>query len=209
MRAGSDAARAATLAGPVRADDARARLLDAALRVYAQHGYQGSTTRLIAAEAEVNEVTLFRHFGSKDSLLDEAIRRFGEPGDVTRLPAEPRDPVRELAPWFRAEVARVTAARELIRQCFADAGEHPQHVRRASLLLSGAAAELRGYVGRLVKAGLADAPPRQRDAAVMLLLSALVTEALGGDELAAILQRGDEDASPRYARIFLDAIRRD
>jgi AcrR family transcriptional regulator len=49
--------------------DTRQRLLDAAARVFAQHGLAGSTTRAIADEAGVNEVTLFRHFGTKDRLL--------------------------------------------------------------------------------------------------------------------------------------------
>jgi AcrR family transcriptional regulator len=49
--------------------DTRQRLLDAAARVFAQHGLAGSTTRAIAEEAGVNEVTLFRHFQTKDRLL--------------------------------------------------------------------------------------------------------------------------------------------
>lgn len=206
---GISGARTLANGGPVRGDDARARLLDAAVRVYAQYGYQGATTRLIAAEADVNEVTLFRHFGSKHSLLNEAIGRFAEPGEVTRLPAEPRDPARELAAWFRAEVARVSAARDVIRKCFADAGEHPQHMRRVAAVVDGAAAELRAYVGRLVKAGLADAAPRERDAALTMLLSVLVTDALGRDQLGVIFRGSEDDGPARYARIFLGAIRRD
>ena len=54
-------------------DDARHRILAAAARVYAQHGWRGATTRRIADEAGVNEVTLFRQFGSKDALLATAM----------------------------------------------------------------------------------------------------------------------------------------
>src|ERR1051326_2984409 len=50
----------------------REELLRAAARVYARHGYRGSTTRRIADEAGVNEVTIFRQFGSKDALIHEA-----------------------------------------------------------------------------------------------------------------------------------------
>ena len=50
------------------------QLLDAAVRVYAEGGFRGATTRRIAEEAGVNEVTLFRLFGSKAALIDEAIR---------------------------------------------------------------------------------------------------------------------------------------
>lgn len=52
------------------ADD---RLLEAALEVIAREGYAGATTRQIAAEAGVNEVTLFRRFGSKKGLMMAAV----------------------------------------------------------------------------------------------------------------------------------------
>jgi AcrR family transcriptional regulator len=45
------------------------RIIQAAARVFSQHGFAGATTRAIAAEASVNEVTLFRHFGSKKNLM--------------------------------------------------------------------------------------------------------------------------------------------
>src|SRR5215203_2333552 len=50
--------------------DNRDRILDAAKKIYAQYGFRGATTRLIAIEADVNEVTLFRTFGSKAALFE-------------------------------------------------------------------------------------------------------------------------------------------
>jgi AcrR family transcriptional regulator len=43
--------------------------LAGAARVFARHGLAGATTRAIAHAAGVNEVTLFRHFGTKERLL--------------------------------------------------------------------------------------------------------------------------------------------
>ncbi len=40
-----------------------------------ERGYDGTTTRSIAERAEVNEVTLFRHFGSKRNLFMAVIDR--------------------------------------------------------------------------------------------------------------------------------------
>jgi len=51
----------------------RDRLLQAARRVFERDGLEGATTRAIAAEAEVCEITLFRHFGTKDRLLAEVV----------------------------------------------------------------------------------------------------------------------------------------
>ena len=51
------------------ADETRARIIAAAKDVYEQNGTRGTTTRLVAERAGVNEATLFRHFGSKHLLL--------------------------------------------------------------------------------------------------------------------------------------------
>ena len=73
----------------------RQKLLAAAARIYGESGFRGATTRRIADEAGVNEVTLFRLFGSKSALIAEALRehapRATEPGG---LPNEPVDPAR-------------------------------------------------------------------------------------------------------------------
>lgn len=55
----------------------RERLMNAALQLFSEKGFQGATTREIAMEAGVAEVTLFRYFPSKDQLLAEVIREFG------------------------------------------------------------------------------------------------------------------------------------
>ncbi|MBA3468474.1 MAG: TetR/AcrR family transcriptional regulator [Herpetosiphonaceae bacterium] len=50
-------------------------ILDAALDVIAQHGYTGATTRQIAAAAGINEVTLFRRFRNKQTLLKAVVEQ--------------------------------------------------------------------------------------------------------------------------------------
>src|SRR5580700_1501135 len=51
------------------ADLTKKRILAAAELVFSRDGFQGATTREIAREAGVNEVTLFRHFNSREQLL--------------------------------------------------------------------------------------------------------------------------------------------
>ncbi len=48
--------------------DRKQQILDIASRLFARKGFQGTTTREIAARARVNEALLFRHFPSKDDL---------------------------------------------------------------------------------------------------------------------------------------------
>jgi len=57
------------------ADRTRERLLDAATEILNRVGIQGATTREIARRAGVNEVTLFRHFKSKEQLLRAVLQR--------------------------------------------------------------------------------------------------------------------------------------
>jgi AcrR family transcriptional regulator len=54
-------------------DEVRTRMLTAARDVFAERGYAGATTKLIAERAEVGEVLLFRHFNNKAGLFDEAV----------------------------------------------------------------------------------------------------------------------------------------
>lgn len=44
-------------------------VLDAATRLFASHGFHGTSTRRIAAAAGVSEGTLFHYFGSKNDLM--------------------------------------------------------------------------------------------------------------------------------------------
>lgn len=49
------------------------RIMQAALSELTQRGYKGTSTRTIAERAGVNEVTLFRHFGSKQEMFRAAV----------------------------------------------------------------------------------------------------------------------------------------
>ena len=53
--------------------DTHLRIIHAALEEFRRSGFKGSSTRVIAERAGVNEVTLFRHFGSKLDLLRKAV----------------------------------------------------------------------------------------------------------------------------------------
>lgn len=50
-------------------EDVRRRLQQAALELYGEHGYEGTTTAAIAARAGVTERTFFRHFPDKREVL--------------------------------------------------------------------------------------------------------------------------------------------
>ena len=104
----------------------RDALLDVTARLYADHGWRGTTTRRIAEAAGVNEVTIFRQFGSKESLLLEAIRCASLDASTPVLPAEPRDLRTELVTWARSQHAAIAERRGLVRACLAEIEERPE-----------------------------------------------------------------------------------
>jgi AcrR family transcriptional regulator len=61
-------------------EDTRQRIIDAALILFGQVGYTRASTRAIAEQAGVNEVTLFRHFCTKKNLLMACVHSFNQIG---------------------------------------------------------------------------------------------------------------------------------
>jgi AcrR family transcriptional regulator len=55
--------------------DTRERILDAAELMFMQHGYDGTSMRLVTSEAGVNLAAANYHFGSKEALMQEVLRR--------------------------------------------------------------------------------------------------------------------------------------
>lgn len=185
--------------------DIRDRILTAATRVYAETGFRGATTRRIAAEAGVNEITLFRHFGSKSALISEAV--VAERGGVVvpALPATPVDPEAELLAWAGAHLELLRGKRSLIRTCMGDFEEHPEMMPPCGSPTARAAEALALYVENLRAAGLArgDADPR---VAAALLIGALFADAMGRDIMPDLYRSTAEAALAEYVRLFLRGI---
>lgn len=69
-------ATAAKAPGPGRPKDLgkRAAILEAAKQLFTRHGFDGVSMDQIAAEAGVSKLTVYSHFGDKESLFSAAIR---------------------------------------------------------------------------------------------------------------------------------------
>ena len=211
----------------------RCRILDAAARVYAMLGFRGATTRRIAEEAGVNEVTLFRTFGSKEALISEAIRtRASAQSGALALPADPTDPEQELIAWATAHLAELRESRALIRQAMSDMEERPNAAPCVASGWSAADLELRRYLVRLGETGFVDwervaadahgtargsrasAPvtgptlSRYEDASAAgaMLMAALFSDAMGRDMMPELFPQPAERAPLLYVRLFLRAV---
>src|SRR5256885_5491474 len=133
--------------------DTRERILQAAARVYAQHGFRGATTRLIAIEAGVNEVSLFRTFGSKAALFEAMMQSHASSLPVPELPDIPGDAHTEITAWCAALLAHMRQWRSIIRKSFGELEERPG---AAVVMCEGpncAAAALAAYVARVQAGG--------------------------------------------------------
>jgi TetR/AcrR family transcriptional regulator len=64
----------------------RAQLLETALNIFSEKGFDGATTREIAAAAGVTEAIIFRHFPTKQALYQAVLEsEFGRPDFQTWL----------------------------------------------------------------------------------------------------------------------------
>ena len=78
----------------------RSEILDAALRLWAERGFDATSVEAVANEAGLSKGTLYLYFPTKKALLDEVIRRRSLLPDVERLAAEFRDrPLEDAERW--------------------------------------------------------------------------------------------------------------
>ena len=181
------------------------KILDAAQRVYAEHGFRGATTRRIAELAGVNEVTLFRIFGSKEVLLEQAVRPNATRREVAVLTPDPVDPEAELTAWVGAQLAFLRERRSLIRRTMSEIEERPQLIDCVREGPECAHRELKRYLESLIARGWIGADT-DLSTAIAMLMGAIFGDAMGREMIPDNFPRPVAAAPGSYARFFLGAI---
>ncbi|MBI4824578.1 MAG: TetR/AcrR family transcriptional regulator [Nitrospirae bacterium] len=112
--------------------DTRQRLIDAGLKLFSERGYLGAVTKDIAKEAGIAEVTLFRYFPSKESLLEEVIKTYsflpalkGLLREIDALPY--KDALTKIAERF---LSTLSERKELIRIMHSEIPKYPSKTRQ-------------------------------------------------------------------------------
>jgi AcrR family transcriptional regulator len=182
----------------------RERILEAAARVYAKHGFRGSTTRLIAAEADVNEVTLFRTFGSKGALLEAVLEHSDSSAELCRLPQEPVDPQHELTEFIGRYLGRIREIRPMLAQAMSELDERPEAAEFACRGRNQIHDSITQYVAAMQRQGTAD-ESADVIAAVTMLISSVIGDAMGRPMVPDSYPPADE-AARRYVACFLRSI---
>ncbi|BAZ43976.1 TetR family transcriptional regulator protein [Chondrocystis sp. NIES-4102] len=113
----------------------KARLIEAALDLFAERGVTETTTKAVAERAQVNEVTLFRNFGNKYRLLlavleDSAV--FAKLVHSLVEKANSRGNVADFLEEYIQECLRtLNKAPDLVRSIVGEAKNYPQENRLA------------------------------------------------------------------------------
>ena len=184
-------------------EDMRERILQATIRVYAEAGFRGTTTRRVAQAAGVNEITLFRHFGTKQALVQTALKACGR--GVRLAPPEPRDPEFELNAWALATYRHWHENRRLINQVMGDLAEHPELAPDICEEPSCEHARLSRYLERMRELGMTSAGFHS-DAAAGLLLGSVFTHALWRDHFEKPGLPPVEEVIRQYVALLLAAL---
>ncbi|MFN5838881.1 MAG: TetR/AcrR family transcriptional regulator [Pseudanabaena sp.] len=118
----------------------RQRIVNTALELFASKGITETTTRQIADFAQVNEVTLFRHFGNKHGLLlavlQECLQKYlvlaqvGESLMVSDISSQ-SDLRRFLKYYIQSSLRALESVPELVRSLVGEAGQYPAESRQA------------------------------------------------------------------------------
>ena len=91
--------------------DTKARILDAAEKLFGMNGFEATSLREITAEAGVNLAAINYHFQSKDSLIDAIVARRIEPVNRCRMElldaAGPNPTLEQILTAFMAPVMKV------------------------------------------------------------------------------------------------------
>ncbi len=93
-------------------NETRNNIMSAAINLFATLGYTNTTTKMIADKANCNEVTIFRHFVTKENLFQDAIKYYTDKVDISKKVSY----LKELQPSDAIKFV----GEEYIKHCFAN-----------------------------------------------------------------------------------------
>jgi len=186
---------------------ARRRILEAAVASFQTFGYARSTTQMIAANAGVAEVTLFRHFGDKQTLFRAAVQQIGGGPGMEQLQAQlTDDPAADLPRITRHILSFFFAQRDAIRMLMFESSHFPE--MKAALAQNPV--EVITFLDRYLRRQMENGrlPSRNPDALSQAFLSMLFGYAIAvepmQDQLPAAVER--EEMIAEFVLIFLTRI---
>ncbi len=191
----------ASVPSSARTEKTHERILLAAAEIFTHSGYSATTTRGIAAAAGVSELTLFRHFGSKQNLFSAVITRFSPlPGLVDLFESRLTwDFCADLTLIGQTFLEALLLRKEAIVMALFEA-QRQEDVRRANLAVP---AQIRGlmadYLREQIRRGVVR--PVDAEAAAQAFLGMFLAYALSG-------QAGEQPQSENALSLFVEIFNR-
>ena len=188
----------------------REQIIDAAIALFAEHGFRCTTTRQLAEAAGVSEAALYLHFETKEALYEAIIRRKAAEGSILeeRLKGMMEEPPRQVFEEVARHVLEThTADRAFLRLLLHSGMERhalfrmffQAHVREIAAILCA-------YVERQQREGAfrpCDSRLAVRAFMGMLMHHLLIQEVFEVSELGSVTPA---EAAPFFATCFLDGI---
>ena len=122
-------------------EESRERILEAALSLFARHGYERTSVRMIAGEAGVAQGLMYNYFPGKEALLRAIFERGMGDVDASFDGAGGGDPEERLAALIRGSFAVVRGNREFWRLSYA--------LRMQPGVLEGLGVEVQGWAEQI------------------------------------------------------------
>ncbi|HEY1883706.1 MAG TPA: TetR/AcrR family transcriptional regulator [Candidatus Cybelea sp.] len=189
-------------------EETRERILVATREVIGRKGKRGATTREIADVAGVNEATLFRHFGTKESLLVACAQHFCGHLELAGAAAtRSGDLAQDLLALARLMFARFVALGDMIRWSLVEQ-EYEQDIFAETAWRPQLAilAVLTEFMKRRIEGGELRGEPQKL---AMVFLGLVFMHALGRKKFpGSPLHGGDPDNALRfYIDVFLNGVK--
>ena len=110
----------------------RKKILETALHLFSEKGYLGATTKDIAAETGIAEVTLFRHFATKENLLEELLLKHTFlPMLKDIMPAIKKLPYEQaLIEIARSQLASLSLRTDFIKIMHSEIHTYPEKIKK-------------------------------------------------------------------------------
>ncbi len=181
----------------------RARLVEAAREVFAEHGFQGATVREICRRADANVAAVNYHFGSKHGLLSEVLSFNRLKALQSATEASSASPEERLRAFIKDFMLMLLDENNASRQCQMMARELADPSPALDKIVVEAIAPLHEFLGRLVKEV---AGRKMMDADVRRSVYSILGQCLFYRNSHPVLQRMNPDL--HYDRKEIEAIAR-
>ena len=181
----------------------RARLVEAAREVFAEHGFQGATVREICRRADANVAAVNYHFGSKHGLLSEALNFNRLKALQSATEESEASPEMRLRMFIQDFMLMLLDENNASRQCQMMARELADPTPALDKIVIEAIAPLHEFMGRLVKE---IAGKKMRDVDVRRSVYSILGQCLFYRNSHPVLQR--MNPALHYDRKEIEAIAR-